>query len=94
MPLMKIFACSYSFFSRSTAPMMNLLDLRHSAVVRAGIQSGHQGDTRTSGSRAKLPLEPKLVSGLLLACAVVAYYFSSTGLVTADADEKSASSAT
>jgi hypothetical protein len=65
-------------FLAFAAPMMNLLDLRHSVVVEPTYQTVIEATSHVR-VRAKFPLEPKLVSGFLLVCAALAFYFSSMG---------------
>ena len=65
-------------FLAFAAPMMNLLDLRHSYVVEPIYKTVIEATSHVR-VRTKFPLEPKLVSGFLLLCAVVAYYFGSMG---------------
>jgi hypothetical protein len=59
------------------APMMNLLDFRSSPVLDPGYKAIVNA-TPHIRLRAKMPLEPKLMSGLMLGCALVAFYFSKT----------------
>ena len=59
------------------APMMNLLDFRSSPVLDPGYEAVVSA-TPHIRVRSKMPLEPKLIGGLILGCAFAAFYFSKT----------------